>query len=197
MAEQTTIQPSLSIYAAYSALPVSAVADLNGALARMSVRIILIHAEFARVRPQEFPPLEVVTISTGESIKFTFGEGWMPSISSNKDDDIVIDVPKKLGIPLMVGYLLLSGAQKCLDLHNTHLDNQIKEVELQLKETELQKTLMESEKQVGQLQNEGMEVVTMIQNNQIYQVFHVNGVSILDKRGDSNDKQNETNNALE
>ena len=154
----------------------------------MSDGIIAEHSELARLLPQHFPEFEVVTIATGESIKFTFGEGWLPSVSSNKDDDIVIDVPKKLGIPLMVGYLLLSGAKQCLDLHNTHLDNQIKEVELQLKETELQKTLMASEEQVARLQNEGNQFVTMIQNNEIYQVFQVNGVCILDKRNDTDEQ---------
>lgn len=165
-------------------------AELTNGLAQISNGIVFAHAEILRRRPQEFPAFEVLTVATGESIKFTFGEGWMPSVSSNENDDIVIDVPKKLGIPLMVGYLLLTGAQQSLDVYNTHLDNQIKAIELELKETELQKTLLSSKEHVAHLQHKGKEFVTVIQKNEIYQVFEVNGVSILGCRNNLDTEKN-------
>lgn len=112
----------------------------------------------------------------------------MPSVVAGKDDDIVIDVPRKLGVPLLIGYLLLSGAQDCLNLRTAHLDSQLKEVELQLKQTELQQTLLSSGNQVADLKHEGQEVVSMIQNTEIYQVFEINGVSILCRENDANDR---------
>jgi len=96
--------------------------------------------------PSDFPYLEVETIHTGNSIKFTLVEGWKPTISAvaNEEIDIVIGVPKKLGIPLGVGLLLITVAYKYQDVKGQYLDNKIKEIELQLKRMELGKALTEN-----------------------------------------------------
>jgi len=96
--------------------------------------------------PSDFPYLEVETIHTGNSIKFTLVEGWKPTISAvtNEDIDIVIGVPKKLGIPLGVALSLISVAYKYQDFKGQYLDNKIKEIELQLKRMELGKALTEN-----------------------------------------------------
>ena len=85
------------------------------------------------------PSLEVLKVQTGDSIKFCFTEGWLPQISSDKEHDIIIGTPKKLGIPLLIGYLLLCSAEKIIDVKNKHLDGQIKELELRLKQEEVNK----------------------------------------------------------
>src|SRR6266581_3787664 len=85
------------------------------------------------------PELELVEVQTGESIKFKFTERALPSISSDKENDIVIGVPKKLGIPVLMGFLLLSAAEKALDMRNKYYDGQIKQIELQLKREEIDK----------------------------------------------------------
>lgn len=92
----------------------------------------------------DYPYLEVDSIHTGNSIKFTLTEGWKPSISSDEENDIVIGVPKKLGIPLVVGYLLITAAGQYQDMRMKSLDIQTKEIELQLKKTELAKALTDN-----------------------------------------------------
>ena len=179
METRDTTEPTLRIYASYSSLPVRAVAELMGGLTRLSDAIVNMHAESARVPVSSLPNLEIEEVHTGQSIKFTFGEGWVPSVTSNEENDIVIDVPKKVGIPLLVGYILLSGAQKCLNVHKTHLDNELKKMEIQLKQTELRKTIMESDRSMSQLVNQSCDFITVIQRNEVYQIFKINGVSVL------------------
>lgn len=96
--------------------------------------------------PSDFPYLEVEAVHTGNSIKFTLVEGWKPTIGAvaNEEIDIVIGVPKKLGIPLGVVLLLITGACKYQDVRSQYLDNKIKEIELQLKRMELGKALTEN-----------------------------------------------------
>ncbi|MDB5226579.1 MAG: hypothetical protein JWN78_772 [Bacteroidota bacterium] len=89
------------------------------------------------------PSLDIVNINTGNSVKFALTEGWMPEVTSDAENDIVIGIPKKLGIPIAICYLLVSGASKYQDFKNTHLDNQIKEIELELKKHELYKVISE------------------------------------------------------
>lgn len=96
------------------------------------------------ISSMDFPYLEVDSIHTGNSIKFTLTEGWKPSISSDEENDIVIGVPKKLGIPLVVGYLLITSAGQYQDIKMKSLDIQTREIELQLKKTELAKALTDN-----------------------------------------------------
>jgi hypothetical protein len=180
MPQETHIPtPELTIYIAYAHLPISAMAELTDALSQLSRQIVVMHAELARVSPGEFPELEVVSVHTGESIKFTFGEGWLPSVSSNEEDDIIINVPRKLGIPLLVAYLILGAAHKAQEMYNTHLDNTLKELEIRLKQSELQKSVLASPAQRTYLQEQGERVVMMFQSNTVYQIVEVNNISIL------------------
>jgi len=93
---------------------------------------------------EDFPYLEVNSIHTGNSIKFTLTEGWKPSFGSDAENDIVIGMPKKLGIPLVVGYLLITSAGQYQDMRMKSLEIQTKEIELQLKKTELAKALSDN-----------------------------------------------------
>ncbi|MDF2931531.1 MAG: hypothetical protein K0R36_862 [Chryseobacterium sp.] len=91
---------------------------------------------------EQINSLDILTINTGNSVKFTLTEGWIPKVSSDAENDIIISIPQKLGIPVMLGYLLISGANQYQDLRSKQLDNQIKEIELQLKKTELHKAMV-------------------------------------------------------
>ena len=54
-------------------------------------------------------------------------------------------VPKKLGIPVLIGYFFLQTAQSVVGLHNSMIDTQIKSYEKQLKELDLFEKLQERE----------------------------------------------------
>lgn len=179
MEKEIRYDSSLELYAQYTSLPIQAIVELMSGLSTLSDNIKGMHAELAKIKVSTLPDFEVTEVHTGESIKFTFGERWIPSISSNEESDIIIDVPKKLGIPLLIGYLILSGTQKMLDIKNKHLDNQIKIIDTQLKETELQKSILQSKDAISNLKGQSSEFIFVIQKNEIYQDFKINGVSII------------------
>ncbi len=79
---------------------------------------------------------------TGNSVNFSFKEGWLPEFSST-DKDINIKVPKKLGIPALIGIALLTSANQILDVQNKYLDSQIKEIELKSKTIEYNEKIEE------------------------------------------------------
>lgn len=79
---------------------------------------------------------------TGNSVNFSFKEGWLPSLNF-EGQDLDIQVPRKLGIPALLGVALLTAANQALDTKNKYLDSQIKEIDLKLKEIEYNKKLQE------------------------------------------------------
>ena len=125
------------------------------------------------------PTLEIDSVHTGDSIKFTFGEGWLPSLSKDSENDIIINVPKKLGIPLLIGYLTLSASQQVLDVQNTYLDNRIKQIELQLKQTEIDKIresrFEESQKAMSQIK----ETVSQLIYNHNFVSINIYDIDII------------------
>jgi len=88
--------------------------------------------------------LELDQINTGESIRFRFKEGWKPEFKIKKKE-LQIEIPKKLGIPALILYLLLTGAQKALDIRSTQLNNELKQLDIQLKQTELHERIEQKE----------------------------------------------------
>lgn len=90
---------------------------------------------------EELPTLDVETMNTGNSIKFSLTEGWKVKIKSDAEADIVVEVPRKLGLPIVIGYLLVSMATGYQNYKNKQLDNKLKALEIQLKETELSKAM--------------------------------------------------------
>lgn len=87
---------------------------------------------------------ELEHIYTGESIRFRFKEGWRPEFKIRKNE-LQIEIPRKLGIPAIIIYLLLTGAQKFLDIKNAQLDIELKQLDKQLKQTELYERIEHNE----------------------------------------------------
>jgi len=138
----------------------------------------------------DFPILEVASIQTGNSIKISLIEGWKPRISSDRENDIVIGIPKKLGIPLVIGWLLISGASQYLDLKNKHLDNKLKEIEIQIKQSEANKlfttiksdtstiSITSLEKNIPEIKSITLDTIKEIAKNKDFNDFKINGISI-------------------
>lgn len=188
MATSYPLSPdTLPLYIQYKRLTVRSLAQLYIGFAEVSERSIRLYAEAAGMRPDRLPTLELVTARTGDSVKFTFGEGWLLSISSSEEHDIIVDVPKKLGIPLLIGYLVLGGAKLVLDVRNAHLDTQIKQIELKLKKTELGKTL--SPQTTAALSDQAAHVVYQIIDNRDFSSFVVYDVDIMEFRSGRKQKR--------
>src|SRR5690606_33924719 len=80
--------------------------------------------------------LEVQSIETGQSIRFKFKEGWKPDIRIKKGE-LRIDIPKKIGIPVIVIYFLILSVQKYFELRNSILDIELKQLEIEMKRLEI------------------------------------------------------------
>lgn len=131
-------ESSLDIYIQYKRLSLS---EITGFLHNLD----LVHQSLMSATSQIYyvPEIEqaykntllVDRAYTGNSINFSFKEGWLPEFHI-EDHDLDIQVPKNLGIPALAGIALLTSAQKILDVNNKYLDSQIKNIELQLKRIE-------------------------------------------------------------
>ncbi len=77
--------------------------------------------------------LEIQSMNTGNSLHLKFNECWKSLLNaSNGQPDK--NTPIKLGIPVIINYLLLLGVQKLSGKKNETLNQQLKELELKLKE---------------------------------------------------------------
>jgi len=128
----------LEVYIAYDRLEAEVLAKL---LKNFSAVANVIAADyFARFDIQDLgqmPTLDIETMHTGESIKFTLKEGWLPRFSSNETSDIVVDLPKALGIPFVIGYLALQLLNSYQDTRIKQLDIIQKQLDIRLKQTQV------------------------------------------------------------
>lgn len=189
MADGYQITPdSLEILLGYDRLTARSLGDFLSSLADLAALSVEMYGKTFVVNTKMLPTLEIEAAHTGDSIKLKFGEGWMPSVTTDEKHDIIIDVPKKLGIPLLIGYLLLSGASQALDIRNEYLDGRIKELELILKESEVEKARQENKKMNRMLENRATEVFNMILENTDFKEFRVYDTDILRIQNDSDNR---------
>lgn len=138
-------ESSLDIYIKYKKLTLS---EITGFLHNLD----LVHQSLMSVTSPIYyvPEIEqaykntllVDRAYTGNSINFSFKEGWLPEFNL-EGHDLDIQIPKNLGIPALVGIALLTSANQILDVNNKYLDSQIKEIELKSKEIEYNEKLQQ------------------------------------------------------
>lgn len=116
---------------------------------------------------------------TGNSVNFSFKEGWLPEFNS-ENNDINIKVPKKLGIPALIGISLLTSANHILDVHNKYLDSQIKEIELKSKTIEYNQKVEESNKRSINLQSN--KTIKELQKSKNIKYVEINNIPIIENR---------------
>lgn len=126
--------------------------------------------------------LEIESINTGQSIRIRFKEGWKPEFKFRKQE-LEIRIPKKLGIPAILLYLLLTGVQKTSDIYNDYLDGQLKELEIKLKQMELYEKIEERERyrrpfNARPYQRQADETIQILINNQNINYIEINGTTI-------------------
>ena len=184
---------SLDIYIAYHRLTARSLGETLLALGLIANDSIKYFAEAVSIGTKNLPTLEIDTVLTGDSIKIKFGEGWMPSITTDKENDIVINVPKKIGIPLLVGYLILQGVRLNISTYNELLDTRIKKMELALKQSELQK-IKENREQWDALIKNASGVVNAIYQNPDYIKYMVSDIDIIKIRNEGQCPDNHKNN---
>ena len=170
---------SLDFYIQYEYLSSRDFGMLLEACNNLSDTAYRFYAESSRGTWAEPPVLELSEANTGDSIKFKFIERALPSISSDKENDIVIGVPKKLGIPVLMGFLLLSAADKAMDMRNKYYDGQINQIELQLKQEEINKIRRGGETRIpDEIEKQSQTIIASLLNNTAFKSVSINGVQI-------------------
>jgi hypothetical protein len=179
MSIENVLNPHLlEIYISYNRLTARSLGKLISGLASLSDLSVKMYADAVKLEIPELPTLEVEVVKTGDSIKFTFGEGWIPSITNDESHDIIINIPRKIGIPILIGYLLLISTKMAFDVHNAYLDSKLKKIDILLKESEMRKVL-EKKKNIPMLSEESINIVNIIVQNNDYKEFKVYGVDII------------------
>jgi hypothetical protein len=180
----------LDIYLKFDQLDNGDVVELLGGLDRLYNDIIGQPFNYYYRRPF-FPEffysfkniLEVQSIETGQSIRFRFKEGWKPNIRIKKKE-LQIDVPRKLGIPLVVVYLLLTSVQKIAELRNEMLDNELKQLEIQMKKIEIyrkiedQRNSNNKDEDFVRLQRQADKTIEFLYYNNSINHVEINGLTI-------------------
>lgn len=115
---------------------------------------------------------------TGNSINFSFKEGWLPSFEF-EDNDLEIAIPKNLGIPALLGIALLNSANQVLDIKNKYLDNQIKEIDLMSKTIEYNKKVEEQNNRA--LKSRSNKTIKQLVNSTNITHVEVNNIQIINK----------------
>lgn len=191
MTENST--ETLEIYIAYDQLKAKDLADFLSNLSFIADKIAEDYfSRFNENYTGELPTLDIESIHTGESVKFKLIEGWKLKIGSSDEADIVVSIPKKLGIPLVIGYILIWGANQYLDFRIKLRDLEEKETDIKIEQVELNKAIGASRKNIPEsilryIDNKVPEVKpavldtvkSILKNPEITQ-FKVNGIEIKD-----------------
>lgn len=138
MAIEEIASHSLELLLTYEQLRASTLGDFLGIIGHLADEVSERYSHEERIQTGRLPSLIIETANTGNSIKFKLGEGWLPQVSSDGENDIVISAPKKLAIPLLIGYLILWGAKSYFEIRKDALECDMKAVDIQLKQAELQ-----------------------------------------------------------
>jgi hypothetical protein len=130
--------------------------------------------------------LEIDSINTGQSIWIRFKEGWKPEFRLRKKE-LEINIPIKLGIPAILLYLLLTGAQKMTSMHNEYLDGQLKHLDIKIKQLELYEKLEERNRYKRPFtsrpyQRQADETIEFLINNYNINYIEINGITIKDEK---------------
>jgi hypothetical protein len=130
--------------------------------------------------------LEIESINTGQSIRIRFRESWKPQFRVRKKE-LEISIPVKLGIPAMVLYYLLTGAQKMSSMRNDYLDGQLKELKIKLKQMELYEKIEDRERYRRPFPNRSYqrqadETINFIINIQYINYIEINGTIIKNEQ---------------
>ena len=183
----------LDIYFKYNILEVNKLVEILWNIESLYSKVLSITSPVYVYKEKPFRNyLEVSSINTGDSIRFKLKEGWKPEFNV-ESGDLAIGIPKNLGVPAIVLYLLLIGIDKTLQIYNHSLDAQIKKIELKLKENELSNKMLKTKEEMGirsiQLQV-NKTIKTFIYHPEITHL-EINGIEVPTKP-----KQNQQKNLL-
>jgi hypothetical protein len=177
----------IDIYFKYDYLDTSDLTELFSRINRLykSLLDISYPVYFSEKYGQPFRNfMEIKSINTGQSIRIRFKEGWKPEFRA-RNKELEISIPVKLGIPALLLYLLMTGAQKMTNMRNDYLDGQLKELEIKVKQIELYEKMEDRDRRSFSnrvYQKQADETINFVINNQNLNYVEINGTVIKDEQ---------------
>ena len=124
--------------------------------------------------------LEIDEIHTGNSLQFRLKEGWKPELRTI-NGDFEIAIPRKLGIPGIILFFLLSSVKYGTGIYNDILDSKLKQIEIEIKDSELYMKMEESKRSKPHLwetKRQARRTINFILENPDIEYFEINGIEI-------------------
>ena len=150
---------SLDIYIKYKTLTLSEITSFLNNLNSIHQSFLSLTSPIYYSQENEIPfrhNLFVERAYTGNSVNFSFKEGWLPEFKY-EEGDLNVKVPKNLGIPALIGIALLSSANEIINLNNNYLDSQIKEIELKSKTFDYNKKVEDNNRSIKLRSNKAIK----------------------------------------
>ena len=120
-------------------------------------------------------------IFTGNSLNISLKEGWIPDFKVN-DGSINISIPKKIGIPAMIGFFLLNAARYSMNLHNEFLDGKIKELDYEIKKIEYMEKLKSQD--LKAIENSAEKTIKDLKESKLIYNFKIYNIPIINRNKD-------------
>jgi hypothetical protein len=125
--------------------------------------------------------LQFESVNTGTSMTLKIKEGWAPAFQRERDD-FLVELPKTLGIPAIIAYLLVSAIDKMITSGNAFLDEKKKDLEAHLFNDEGKRVFFNSLRQGAVKEKLDESIASFIQGVKSIDAIRslsVNGVNIL------------------
>jgi len=180
----------LKVYLGYRKLTASSLGEFLSELSDLAAALGMMNRGAGNEKEVK-SILEIESIYTGDSIILKFKEGWHTWLTMDEKGNIVAEVPKNLGILLIMGYLLLKGASMALNLENTYLDGRLKQLEIQLKQKEIGIQYDRNKRMHRELEKRANKIINIIINNKDYTIFSLDDIDIKGEQKHRNKTQSE------
>ena len=125
--------------------------------------------------------LQFESINTGTSMTLKIKEGWAPAFQPERDD-FLVELPKTLGIPAIIAYLLVCAIDKMITGGNAFLEERKKDLETHLFEDAERVAFFNSLQQSAvkeKLEDNIASFIQGVKSIDAVRSISINGVNIL------------------
>jgi hypothetical protein len=175
----------MTIYIRFTHLDISVLAEFLGRLHAMHQTVVGVCGNTFAF-PEHFKDevrsiLHIESVSSGNSMTLRIREGWAPRFQP-ETDDFLVDIPKALGVPAIIAYLLVSTIDKAVVSNSNFLDGTKKALEQEILEnpdcTAIFNLLQKSEVK-RMLEEQALALVQGAKSIDALRSVSVNGVNVL------------------
>ncbi len=175
----------LTIYLRYTHLDISVFADILHGIGKLHQTIVgvcnntFMLSDLYKDGVRNI--LQFESINTGTSMTIKIKEGWAPAFQPERDD-FLVELPKSLGMPTIIAYLLVSAIDKMITGGSHFIEEKKKDLEVELMEDPERKAFYNSLQQGAVKEKLDENILSFIQGVKSIDAVRsisVNGVNIL------------------